>query len=54
MMCTACKELFVDSDSLGSEYQLCQMCWESFCASSWWQEIELLAAYEGDLKRDIR
>jgi len=35
----SCGGHFLPIDSIGSNYGLCQLCWEDFCASLWWREL---------------
>lgn len=37
--CECCGDRFDGCDSLGSDMDLCQMCWEDFAGSAWWSEI---------------
>lgn len=44
--CTRCRLEFVDGDSIGSDFQLCQDCWETECSDLWWSIVAALAPSE--------
>jgi len=40
--CKKCRQEFWEEDSTGSDFDLCQDCWEADCDKSWWQMVEAL------------
>jgi hypothetical protein len=39
-MTCRCGDVFEDHESLGSDYGMCQMCWEAYCANTWWHMFD--------------
>ena len=46
MLCSRCRTELELSDSIGSDFQLCQDCWEHECSRLWWSAIAALALPE--------
>lgn len=44
--CSRCRLEFADGDSIGSDFQLCQDCWEAACSDQWWSIVAALAPSE--------
>ena len=40
--CNGCPETFWPFDSVGSNYELCQECWEKVCDREWWRAVQSL------------
>ena len=40
--CKTCETPFAESDSIGSNFGLCQDCWEHEADESWWQTCEAI------------
>lgn len=43
-----CGDVFDDHDSLGSLMGICQMCWEAYCANTWWNAVNAMTEGEAD------
>ena len=48
MLCSRCRTEFELSDSIGSDFRLCQDCWEHECSRLWWSMIAALAPSEDE------
>lgn len=46
MNCSRCQAEFEASDSIGSDFLLCQDCWEQDCSRQWWALVALLGNVE--------
>lgn len=44
--CVCCRTEFEPADSVGSDFHLCQDCWERDCSQMWWSMIAALAPPE--------
>jgi len=42
MKCKRCKRKFNGCDSIGSDLDLCQDCWELECDEEWWAMVTCL------------
>lgn len=48
MNCSGCQTEFEASDSIGSDFALCQDCWERECSWQWWAIVAALQFNKGN------